>query len=256
MLPAFLVIGGQRCGSTSLYSLLVQHPRIAPAFKKEVHYFTLYKDKVLDWYRAHFPRARSTAGSHPGNGGDLISGEATPYYLFHPLAAARVRAALPDVKLIAILREPVARAYSHYHHEVRKGRETKDFEEAVRLEAKRLEGEREKLLSGEKRHSFHHQRHSYLARGLYAAQLWEWLRSFPSEQLLVIDSRELFERARDTLRYAFEFLGLPDFEVPDRRAHNVGSYSRMNPSTRRELTEFFKPHNEELFDLLGRRFDW
>lgn len=249
MLPDFLVIGGQRCGSTSLYNLLIQHPRIAPAFRKEIQYWSLRCDRSLAWYRSHFPLARA------GEAG-IRSGEATPYYLFHPAVPARIRAVLPDVKLIAVLREPVARAYSHYQHEVRSGREAESFEEAIRLEPERLRGERERLLRDPGYYSFEHHRHAYLARGAYAEQLAEWLRHFSRDQMLVMDSRELFEHPGWAVNRAFRFLGLPEFHVPDQRARNAAEYSAMKPAVREHLTRHFGPLNEALFELLGECFDW
>jgi len=250
-LPDFIIIGGQRCGSTSLYNLLIQHPRIAPAFRKEVQYFSLRASRSLDWYRSHFPLARGD-----GDGQPSVSGEATPYYLFHPAVPKRIHDVLPDVRLIAVLREPVARAYSHYQHEVRSGYEDQSFEDAVRLEPERLRGERERLLRDPRYYSFEHHRHSYLARGAYAEQLEEWLRHFSPEQILVMDSREMFEQPGAVSNRVFRFLDLPDFDVPDRRARNAAEYDGMDPSIRAPLIAHFEPRNRALFELLGQRFDW
>lgn len=252
MLPGFIIIGGQRCGSTSLYRLLVQHPRVRSAFKKEVHFFSFYVNKGLNWYKAHFP----LQGTISEEGERIITGEATPYYMFHPAVARRVYETIPDIKLLVILRNPVDRAYSHYQHEVRKGREEESFEEAIRLESKRLEGEKEKLLNVSGYYSFNHHRHSYLSRGLYSEQLKEWLAYFSLDQMFIIDSRELFDSTAETMNQVFRFLGLPEQDITDRRAYNAAKYSPMKPSLEKELADFFKPANEALFDLLGRRFEW
>ena len=134
------MIGTQRGGTTSLYRHLVAHPQVESATpSKGVHYFDKEPDKSLNWYRAHFPLARD---------GGPISGEGSPYYLFHPLVPARVAEALPDVRVIAMLRDPVERAYSAYKQEYARGFEDAEtFERALELEPERLDGEEERMVS-------------------------------------------------------------------------------------------------------------
>ena len=115
MLPDFVIIGAQKSGTSSLYDFVVQHPAILPAAKKELHYFSLGYKKGEYWYRLRFPIRASQK---------LLSGEASPIYLFYPMVPGRMKKLLPDVKLIVILRNPVDRAYSHYHDTKRKKRET------------------------------------------------------------------------------------------------------------------------------------
>jgi|SRR5690242_3518862 len=121
ILPHFLIIGAQRCGTTSLFEYLARHPDVAPPSAKELHFFDSEYHKGDAWYRERFPSLR--------NG--FITGEATPYYIFHPHTPTRVRDWNSKVKLIVLLRNPVDRAYSHYHHEVRLGTESLDFETAL-----------------------------------------------------------------------------------------------------------------------------
>ena len=155
-LPDYLVIGAQKAGTTSLYRYMISHPMIRPASDKQVHYFDFNYDKPFDWYRSQFP-----AGS--GNG--LVTGEATPYYIFHPDAARRVRLVLPDVKIVALLRNPIDRACSHYMHEIKNGTESLSFEDAVEAEEGRLRGEEDKICEGVNYYSYNHVKFSYLARG-------------------------------------------------------------------------------------------
>ena len=112
-LPDFVIIGAQRCGTSSLYSYLIEHPQIAPATRKELHYFDLNYAAGDEWYRSQFPQFPDT----PFDGRLTVTGEASPYYLFHPMAAERCASVVPDAKLIVMVRDPVERAYSHYHHE-------------------------------------------------------------------------------------------------------------------------------------------
>ena len=245
-LPHFVIIGSQRCGTSSLYSYLIQHPNISPARRKEVHYFDLHYDKGLEWYCQHFPT--SAGGS--------LTGEASPYYLFHPLAAERCARDMPNARLIVMLRNPVDRAYSHYHHEQRKQRERLSFEEAIGSEEARLEGEREKLVREPNYRSQAYASYSYQARGIYVNQLESWMARFPAERILVLESERFFEQTAIEYRGVLKFLRLPPLDLGHYRVRNAGSYSPMARETRRRLVERFEPHNQSLCDLLGQRFDW
>lgn len=252
VLPDFIVVGGQRCGTTSLYHYLVAHPSVSPAFTKEVHFFDRRFARGLNWYQAHFPlrvfrRSRRQV---------LITGEATPYYMFHPHVPRRISALLPEVKLIILLRNPVDRAYSHFHHEVRMGREKLPFGEAVAQEPYRLEGELDKMLDDPAYQSYTYQHFSYLSRGLYVDQIRRLLEFFTEDQVLILDSESFFRNSAAIMKRVFYFLGLPDRELRSTRAFNGGDQDGMDPSLRLRLVKYFEPHNQRLFDLLGTEFHW
>ena len=157
MMPDFIIIGTQKGGTTSLYRYLIDHPNIAPIYIKEPHYFDIHFHKGIGWYRSHFPTAVEKYYARHVEKHDLITGEASPYYLFHPRAPQRVAKTLPKAKLIILLRNPVDRAYSQYQHQLRQpGVEPLSFEEAIAYEEKRLAGEEEKILRDEKYDSFNH----------------------------------------------------------------------------------------------------
>src|SRR5437588_2037479 len=146
LLPDFLIIGGQRCGTTSLYYYLINYPGISPACTKEVHFFDVNFEKGPGWYRAQFPTVIGKSYAKYARKHSLITGEASPYYLFHPHAPRRISALIPKVKLIALLRNPVDRAFSQHWLEVQSGYETLSFKEAIESEQERLAGEWEKML--------------------------------------------------------------------------------------------------------------
>lgn len=252
--PDFVIIGAQKCGTTFLYRrLLSQHPHVEPARKKEIHYFDLWKhyDRGGDWYRSHFPPPTWNEGRRS------LTGEASPYYLFHPHAARRMAEVVPQVRLIAVLRNPVDRAYSSYQHAIRKGTESvPTFEEAVELEETRLRGERDKMLADERYDSLNLRRFSYLSRGVYADQLMEWSRFFSDAQMLVLKSENLFERTPDTLKLVLNFLDLPGWEPEARESRKERKYPPMNPDTRRRLRSYYDPHNQRLYEYLGVDFGW
>jgi hypothetical protein len=255
ILPEFVIIGAQKCGTSTLYALLTQHPDVLPALEKEVHFFDSNYHKGLGWYRAHFASSAYCAVRQRASGRRVITGEASPYYLVYPFAPARLRSVLPQAKLIVLLRNPVDRAYSHYQHQVARGRETLTFEEALRAEPQRLEGELEKILADETYTSFAHVHYSYRLRGLYADQLDAWLKVFPREQILVLAAEALFADTRAAVRQALAFLDLPDTRLDLSEKRNTRSYAKMDPATREELVEFYRPHNQRLYDLLGTSFE-
>jgi hypothetical protein len=185
-----------------------------------------------------------------------VTGEASPYYMFHPRVPDRVNALLPHVKLIALVRDPVERTFSAYHHQVRRGSESLSFVEAIEQEPHRLAGEVEKLMQDDTYRSHSHRHHSYLARGIYADQLDAWLRVFPRPQMLVIKSEDFFDRPADVVGEVLTFLGLPPFTSQTFQRFNVGEYEQMDPEVRKRLVEYFAPRNERLYKLLGRDFGW
>ena len=194
--PDFLVIGAQKAGTTALYAYLRWHPGITGPSWKEVSFFDRHWWRGEAWYRGQFPlRSR----------GKLV-GEASPSYLFHPLAPERARVMVPDAKLVALLREPVARAYSQYQHEVSLGREPLSFEDAIAAEEGRTAGEAERLVADPKAFSRAWWDHTYVARGRYAEQLERWLAVFPREQLLVVRTEDLGERPAETYASILSFL--------------------------------------------------
>ena len=247
--PSFLVIGAQRSGSTALYRYLAAHPRILPPLRKEVHWFDFQYAKGRAWYLAHFP------GIHRRIAGDrrAITFEASPYYMVHPLAPERVRAFNPDMKLIAILRDPADRAFSHFHHETRRGVETLPFEEAIAAEPERLAGAEREMRRAPHYYSHAHHHFSYIDRGRYARHLEPWLRHFPRDHLLVLRSEELFEAPEPVMHRVFGFLGLPSHRVPagSGRRRSYASYTPMEPRLRRRLRQCFAGDQERLERLLG-----
>ena len=140
-LPDFLVIGAARSGTTSLYRYLERHPAIAAASMKEIHYFSIDHWRGVEWYRAHFPTAMTRKIVTWRGDARCQTGEATPYYLFHPLAPERIADALPDIRLVILLRNPIDRAFSHYLHEVALGIEELPFERAIDEEPRAILGD-------------------------------------------------------------------------------------------------------------------
>lgn len=250
VLPNFIVIGTQKGGTSSLFNYLLQNPNILPGYKKEVKFFDGNYHKGLDWYRYNYPLMSQM------NKSLAQTGEASPSYVFHPLVPQRIKEALPNIKLVLLLRNPVARAYSHYQGNLRKGHETLSFEEAIEQEENRLEGEKEAIIADQHYPMYRYLVYSYLARGRYIEQIKNWLRSFPLEQILILRSEDLFNSPQEVYTRVLAFLGLPDWKIDNFEIINVWRYESMKSQTEQKLIEYFNPFNQELFEFMGTDYGW
>ena len=245
-LPDFLVLGAQKAGTTALYAYLRWHPGITGPSWKEVSFFDRHWWRGEGWYRGQFPLR---------SGGQIV-GEASPSYLFHPLAPERARTLVPDARLIALVRNPVDRAYSQYQHAVALGREPLSFEDALAAEDERTRGEVDRLVADPRAFSRAWWDHTYVARGRYAEQLERWLRVFPREQLLVVATEELGAAPGETYAASLGFLGAAPYTLAQYPRVFDRDYAPMAPGTRAALAATFAEPNRRLEELLGRSFGW
>ncbi|MGB3510426.1 MAG: sulfotransferase domain-containing protein [Microcoleaceae cyanobacterium] len=244
--PTFLIIGGQKCGTNSLYNYLIQHPLVTPSLQHEIHYFDLNFYKDLKWYQSQFPELES----------GTITGESSPYYLFHPLVAQRLFDVYPHIKLIVLLRNPVERAISHYYHEVKLGYEKLSLPEAIASETTRLTGEVEKIIKTGTYYSFNHQHYTYLSRGIYIEQLQNWMSIFPREQFLILKSEDLFNNPPETMNKVFHYLELPTHNSDKYFKYNPGNYSSASDEIYQQLVKYFQSDNQKLAEYLGIDLNW
>ncbi len=189
-LPTFVIVGAMKSGTTSLARWLKPHPQVFLSDIKELHFFDVHYDKGTDWYSRHF----AGAGPRPA------VGEATPAYMYDEQAASRMHALLPEARLVAILRNPVDRAYSHYWHNRQRGNEPLGFRQAI-------EGEPERRRRDDQpyRHAY-----AYLDRGRYLPQLQRLTAHYPREQLLVQTFDDLRADPQSVYRRVCGFLGVDD----------------------------------------------
>jgi Sulfotransferase domain len=256
-LPDFLIIGTQKGGTSSLLNYLAQHPAVARPMTKEVHYFVNHYDRGLDWYRSHFATRLWLRVAGKAAGARVQVGEATPCYLAHPRAAGRAAAVLPGAKLIAMLRNPVDRAYSHYKHRLRwKTESLPSLAEAIDAEEARLAAMRDDPSVDEARYE-QAAYASYLNRGKYVDQLLSWERHYPRGQMLVVRSEDFFDDPRTVFLRVLEFLELPLWEPREYRKYNYfGEYEAIDAATRERLNAFYAPYNRRLFEHLGEDYGW
>lgn len=255
MRPGFIVIGGQRCGTTTIFKTLADHPQVVrPPVVKGTDFYTLHHARGARWYRSQFPLAgvADLTRAQPA-----VAFEACTYYLFHPLAIERIAAEMPQVRLVAMLRDPVERAWSAYKHELARGFETiTDFEDALEAEDGRLAGEVERMVADPTYNSFAHRHHAYLRRGQYAEQIARVLEHFPREQLHVMDSESFFADPAGEWGRLVEFLGLRPWSPAVFEQHNARPSASMPPGARERLERHYADHDARLADVLGRAPGW
>ncbi|MGH3716220.1 MAG: sulfotransferase domain-containing protein [Micromonosporaceae bacterium] len=256
MLPDFLIAGGQRCGTTSLYRALAQHPAILkPVLHKGVHYFDTGYHRGPSWYRGHFPLRHTAARVADRVGVPPLTFESSPYYLYHPLAAERIAADLPGVKLIVLVRDPVERAYSQHAHELARGFEPlTSFEAALEQEPERLAGTVETLRAGGASHS--HQHHGYTARGQYVDYLERLEELFGRDRIHVVDSALFFTAPDRVFAGVLRFLGLPAMGTIRFEQHNARPRTPLPDALRSRLDDHFRPYDERLAAWLGHVPSW
>ena len=253
--PNFLIIGAQKAGTTTLFHYLTQHPQVVAPMKREIHYFDWKYHYGSLWYRAHYPLKSKLGHSK-------VTGEKSPSYVFHPLGAERIKETAGDSKLILLLRDPVRRAISHYYHQVRRGRDTRDPEQAFQEEDRIIEEAypglfKNPIFNKQKVRDF--LRYSYKHKGLYLEQIKRYHEYFPSGQMYVEAAENLFHHPMEILPEVYRFLGIDENYVPPNlSSQNVGGYKPDESIAKvaEQLREYFRPYNEQLFEYLGKRFPW
>ena len=260
--PDFLVIGTKRGGTTSLFNYLLMHPGILGLFpqsrgKKSTDFFFKEFHRGGAWYRSHFHTEGYRRGLRKSLGYRPVGGEASPYYVWDPRIAGKVRRTAPDVKAILLLRNPVERAWSHYLERRENGVEPLSFAEALAAEEVRTAGELERMSADPDYYSEAHDWYTYRARGIYLPQIRNWRASFPDDQLLILRSEDMYADVQSVFDQVCGFLEVPAFTLPTRRTFNASSGGSSVPAEQRaELAEFYGPLNADLEDYLGRSFGW
>lgn len=256
VLPDFIIIGASRCGTTSLYYNMIKHPNIYPGATKASSFFDKNFEKGLNFYKSHFPA--KIFKKHVNNNGkqNFITGEATTTYLLNPLVAERISQTLPNIKLIALLRNPIDRAYSHFnYHLIRGEAKFSSFEEAIKYEEDLIKlGDFKKNIFENKKIDYRFC--SYLSEGTYIDRLLLYTKYFSKNQILVIKTKDFISDEKKTLNQVFEFLGLPKYKILQPKKLNVVRYENMKTETREYLRKFFRPCNEKLSNFLNSNFHW
>lgn len=240
-LPDFLIIGETKCGTTSLFNYLIDHPKIKNTLgngdevdesyaTKEIRFFDRYYDRGLDWYKGCFPRTEK---------GELV-GEATPMYMYRAMVPFRIKKIVPNCKFIILLRNPIDRLYSNFQHYYKWvpgfDKQYSSFENYI--------------------DSCNDRDYFMIDKGIYYLTLSKWFDLFPMEQFVIETTESLYTRTQEVYSRILGFLGMEDYKIDSFKKFRENNYSHMNPETRKNLQEFYEPYNKKLEQLLDRKFDW
>ena len=253
VIPDFLVIGAKRCGTTSLYQHLPEHPCISKSPYDNMGFFNDNFHLGVNWYKSFFPTT-FTRNKIKSKFGGFLAFDVTTKYMEEESTANNVYQTKPNMKIIIILRNPVDRAYSQYHLSVRQTAERRSFEDVVEENMNRLNKESHEHYEIKPR--FSAKEDNYLKKGLYALQLRYWLKIFPRENILIVSTEEFESNQQIIYNKIFEFLNISKFEVKNTKKMEKGNYLPMKSETRNLLLDYFRPHNHELFELINMEFDW
>lgn len=257
LLPDFIIIGYHKCGTTSLYDYICQHPNIGSASRKEIHYFDLSFWRGIGWYRTHFPTIYEKNNIEKKTNNKFLTGEASPLYVIHPKIPGRIYDILPKVKIIILLRNPIDRAYSHFQNANLANQESINFEKTIEIDDERwdilLQNLQSDLIFDHNMKKF---KIPYRSFGKYIEHIKQWYDVFPKEQIQILTLEELENDLPGTLKKVFEFLNVPDFKIKDIEKKNVRKYDKMLPETRKLLIEYYKPYNKKLEEFLNMKFNW
>jgi sulfotransferase family protein len=264
--PDFIIAGAQKSGTSSLYHYLSQHPNLLASTPKEVRYFDRDDNfrKGKNWYHRSFINLN-------GDKENYLCFEATPEYLYRSFAAKRIHDEYPNLKVIAILRSPVKRAYSAwnmYRHfldvkripqgyvhkqennlvtEFFKAKQFPSFEEAIDSELIKIKNDSPL------------EEPALLRRGIYLAQIQRFHNLFGKDKVLVLGIGDLKQNRKEVLNTVLRFLNLEESDwtfLQDEKI-NIGNYSnKMNKETEDRLNKFYEPHNTALFEYLGTKLNW
>lgn len=265
--PDFLLIGAKRGGSTSYYFDLISHPQVLELFPrpdrlpkaaatKGIHYFDSNYFRGPRWYASHLPSARVRTAQQLTTDGPVVTGEGSPYYLTHPAAAMRVANDLPQVKLIAVLRDPVQRAYSHWKERVREGREPLSFMDALKAEPSRTGDDASRLRRDPHFYSYAHEHQTYLTQSMYGAALARWRSEFPESSFLIIRSEDYYADPAVELNRAARFLRIEESRFRPGEPLNAAPGSGLDDASRHHVEDLLRDDARRLRELTGVTWDW
>ena len=245
--PSFIIIGPMKTATSALYEYINQHPQVLPCIEKEVHFFCNSNKYPhgKNWYIAHFPLIPE--------GVNFITGEASPGYIVNNVPR-QVFEMFPSIKPIALIRNPVDRAFSHYQHNVKHGFERRSFQDAINSELEVLQSVKNPAEAAKKWQWGEHP--GYVLIGFYYYFLKQWLDIFPQEQFLILNNHNLLVNPAATMKQVFDFLGLPEYLEVEYSKHNAGFYAPLEEEMRQLLSNVFRPHNQKLEEYVNLDLHW
>lgn len=239
--PDFILIGETKCGTTSMFNYLREHPQIIESIgngesydrsyrTKELRFFDKFYSRGWEWYFSRFPETKDGE----------ITGEATPMYMYRSLIARRILKNLPNVKLIVLLRNPVDRLISNFEHNRKWVPGWKDLYPDLK----------------EYFYSCLDRDYYQIEKSIYYYSLLRWFDHFPRQQFCIVRSEDMYENPQMSYLQVTRFLGVSDHELKEFKVYRSNKYLGIDPEFRKELMEFYRPYNAQLEDLLDRKMNW
>jgi len=258
--PELIVVGAKRGGTTSLWKYLDSHPGILPTFPraeqiKGTYFFDEEWARGERWYRSHFPTDHARAKAAKRLGYEPIAFEASPYYLFHPHAPARAHQVAPDALIVALLRDPVERAFSHYK-ERRNHTEDLSFADALAAEVERTDGEEARMLADPSVVSLAHRHQTYVAQSRYAPMLERWFAAYGRDRVLVTAAEDFYADPQAFCDEVTDRVGLPRHDLGDPEPFNSEPSADMDPEVRAQLRASLQDDIDAVEAMLGRPMPW
>ncbi len=258
--PDLLVVGAKRGGTTSLWRYLDDHPGVLPTFPRAEHikgtyFFDENWNRGTDWYRSHYPTIARRRLAERRLGYRPVTVEASPYYLFHPHAPSRAAEVVPDALIVALLRDPVERAFSHWK-ERRNHTEDLSFVDALAAEADRTSGIEAEMLADPSLVSTAHRHQSYVAQSRYAPMLERWFDAFGRDQVLVTAAEDFYANPQCFVDQVTDRLGLPRRDLGTPEPFNAEPSADMDQDVRHHLSEVLADDITAVERLLGRSMPW
>jgi len=240
--PDFILIGETKCGTTSLYNYMIEHPQVLDTYgngegydkeyaTKELRFFDKFYSRGIDWYYSKFPEKEE----------GQVTGEATPMYMYRTLIAQRIKEHLPNIKLIVLLRNPVDRLISNYQHNFKW---VPGWKEAYPSLQDYFMGCMDKD-------------YYQIDKSIYYYSLLRWFDHFYQEQFHIIKSEDLYQQPKAVYQSLTKFLSIDEsFQPASFPVYRANEYDLISSDLRQTLEDFYRPYNEKLESLLNRKMDW
>jgi hypothetical protein len=248
--PDFLVIGSKRCGTTSLYEYLGEHPCIKKSSHDHIGFFDDNFHLGINFYKSFFPTIFEKIIFQIKNG-MYLNYDVTSTYIHNTTTSKRVFETLPKIKIIAIIRNPIDRAYSEYNVNKEINPKIEPFEIFVEKEIEEISNKEES-----ENNRFLSNKNKYLERGLWFEQLEPWFKLFPKQNILILSTEDFGKDSNHIFNIIFKFLNLKKFLIENPKKLRKANYPKLDQKTREKLIDFYKSYNLKFYNLVGKDFQW
>ena len=251
--PNFLIIGNSFCCKTLLYDYMTQHHLIMKNLREETAFWGWHYNKGIMWYKSNFPtkiykKILEFIHKKEAHVGETIN-------MFGLERPEQIHKIIPNPKIIVILRNPIDRAFARYLADVRAKLEKRTFEDSIKKP--RDENFQLQKMKMNEIKNIDDDESLYIKNSIYSYDLKRWNEFFPIEKMFFLSSEDLIKNPLVTVNKALKFLELKPLKTIKKIGQNwEENQGTMESKMRQELQKIFEPHNQDLFELVGEKFDW